>query len=1134
MNVLPVSGYPYVSLSANYPYDEFISFNPYFQQYSNGYYMFKHNIFNTINDLSFNRYTGFYVTDLFQQSDIIKHKKINIEEQFSNSFLNLFMISNLNYVTVGADGFLYANEFEASRSALFQAVVDEEDNTIYFVYDRVYFLMSEPQSPWRLKLYFNDGIAPPIPESYKFKYIKLNDNYLIYTSYGSTGVPIRYLKASINEGFLGFFGTTLGDVGIQVGFNFVNYDFIPEANLDGLIEKSWFYGYYNKPIDFEKNINAFPNMTKSVSGVKQNFLLSSPYQTKISDIHTPEDLNGQVRVSTLDLDVISMKNVKNPNYKYSKLPYNMESDENYTEIDDTHPESEVNKRKYCKIFTGSNQELGYEYPLLTYTVNNKSLELLKDNTTYFHYPSTAPVIDINKSGLKEAGAFPSLIPFYADKVFKKDAGYGDHIYWGDSTQLQNGQWLCAWLSGNNEDSVWMDRWYSPESLSVFSALTATLPENLTCGINSSAIREFGFVDVPSIMTFEPEVWYKYFHVGEEFIKYSVDEIINFNEQYLTLNFSNWQTSSVKDETKFKNNGIVVNFDGFNPSITNELGENAIELNGVNEYVFIPYDDTIKPLGSNSFCIWAYSDDWEKVRNSEIVSNGNNNYYNLRVSNGLENPISVVYAQDTNRLILFNNNSKAYSFVNLSSGANTPMVDNACVDSNLNIWALDSSNNYLYKISYGGIIELKIDFPTNASLSNLTQDSSGNAHVLDCSSGVVSSFDLNGFNISTTATSFSACGDYKIEMDLNDNLQGQVCTKLIIDNRNYPWSISLDRTTLFRSTTHVLSTDVIEDAVVDHESFMWVLVDHNKLYKLDSVGNFVVSATVPLSEEISSFGNIAIKNDYNPRLNLDENTIIVRKGNFFYEFDNKMNYRRRHTISVIPAETNYVTFLTDWSGYNFGRKYVYLKDFNGVRNLELIYTLFNPSDGIMDFKMSIPVNRLYKGWHHFCGVFDEETSTLKFYVDGEAEDRILNVPTGSEMYVVLKNSILLGNKMGLIETFNEELAVRRRYFFKGWLDDFRIYNKPLSDLEVKLIHKMKQRFFDIDWHIPTGVQYYVEEVQKFFRQKLSGSKANHYNIRIIGLKIDNDEVKSEIERIIKNTVKKVVPVYTQLHKIKWDV
>jgi hypothetical protein len=1140
MNVLPVSTYPYTALSAVYPYDESISFNPYFQQFNNGFFFFSHNVFKSVNDLSFNRYTGFYLTDKFKNEQIIKNVKINKKESFSNSFLNLYMFSNLSYASIGQpEGpnqtqYLYADKFQVSDSTVFQVIKDEVEQKIWFIYNKAYYVQAEDKPPWRLKLYYNGGEAPPpeLEDSYKFKYYRYGENFLIYTNYGSTGVLTRFLKSSLSEKYLGFFGTTLMDQGIQIGFNFLDFNFTPAVTLNGLNEKSWFYSYYNRPVNFEENFNVNPNLTKSVSGIKQNFLVSVPYQTKISDVSLPEELGGDFKVSSFNLDLMSLKNIKNSNYQYSKLPYNLDIDDNFDEVDDADKESEFNKRDYLKIFTGSNQEYGFEKPLMSYSVNNKKIIFKKDETTFFHYPSTAPTILLNESGLKEAGATPSTIPFFADKIFKKDAQYGKHIYWGDSTQFQNGQWLCSWLSGSNENGVWMDRWYLPDEISAFAALTAYLPEPISCGINYANFNNIKVFDSKSIMTLEPEVWYKYFHVGESFVKYSVDEIVNFDEKYLTVHYDNWRLSSISDNTSFKNNALFINFsDSFSDSI-NELKDNVADLNGSDQYVLIPYSNTLKYKNSNTFSIWAYSDDWEKVKSSDIVSNGNGNYFNLKISNGLQVPIHAMFGKDTNTITLFNNDNLVYNYVKLISYSNPTNINSICLDDNFNVWTLDNANNVLYKINYNGSIENKINFPPSFNLSNLTINSKGEIFVLNTNTGNLSGFDLNFTTVSTINTNYLG-GDYYIECNLTDAISGVRASKLLFDSKNYPWILSTDKKVLNRFETPVLQAEyMVDDFCIDNLDNIWVLFDKNKIYRLDQIGSLTLSAVLPIKNLDSEAGKITIINDFYQKTDTDENFVIINKNKSLYKYDSKLNFVKRYNSAVIPYENNYVNTFGDWSGYNYNRKYIYFKNFNGSKNLQLNYTLFNNQLGIKDYSLFTPIKKLNKGWHLFNGVYDNDQNKIYFYIDGELEGRVLSTIPNTVMYLNLNNSMLLGNKMGVINSLSDELVLKNKFTFKGKIDDFRVYNKPLNELEIKLLYYLKKKFYDINWHIPTGFQIYVEEIERFFKHKMPGSKSNHFNINISNSNISDLEVRGQIESVIKNTVQKIAPAYTQLYKINW--
>ena len=1118
MKITPVSSFPYTSLSAKYLHDQYVNFEPYYQQYDNGYYVFKHDIFREVEDLSFNKYTGFYITEKVKQSDIIADKKIEQDELFTDSFVQLYMKSIASFVSFNeTDKILYADKYNTKDATTFQ-VISNPDNTITFYYNKTSLIICESVTPWRLKLVDIETKNSLQEGSYKFKYEKHNGSYLIYTTYGVSGASKRYLKSSKNELFVGFFGTTLNDSDIQIDFNFIDYNYVPSLLLNGSDEQSWYYKYHNKPLDFQNNINVAPNFNTSISGVQQNFLVTIPYETKISD-------------SSMNLDILSLKNIKNPNYKYSKLPYNLDDDDNFDEVNDSSEQSSINKRQYSKIFTGTNQEHGYEMPLLSYMSNNKSIEFLKDNTTFFHYPSSAPIVKLCESGLKEAGAVPSTVPFYADKVFKKDTEYGKTTHWGESTQLRNGQWLCSWLSGNNEDSVWVDRWYNPQVITTFAALNTYLPENIVCGSVQASALGISVVDVPTSLTFEPQVWYKYFHVGEKFINYIVDEVIDYKKQYLKTHFNNWQLSSIQDTTVNGNNGT---FEGYTALIQNNLNDtvdNVAVLDGKTQYISIPYSDTIKVSGSNSFSIWAYSDNWETLKNCEIVSNGQNNYYNLRVTNGLETPISVIYANDVNRLMFFNSNQKPYAYVSLPNGNQKPIINSVCLDTSLNVWSLDVANNYFYKISYTGVIENKLEFPSTMKFAPISLGDNNVVYLLDTNSGNVSGFNADLSCVFVSSTNFTS-NDYKISFNSNNNMFGVEATKFEFDNTDYPWFLSVDKKTIYRHDFNVVEkSSEIADFTIDSSGYVFVLFN-NEVHKLDSVGNFLLSATLPSTTAYTDSGNIMVMNDYYYKTEKDENYIVVKKNNKFYKFNNNLEFISKNSISIIPNEKNYIGFYSDCNGYNNKRKFSYKHDFNGLTNLQLNFKLFSNAFGIEEYTLYAPINRLYKGWHHFTGVFNREESKIYFYIDGVLEDRQATVSPLSEMYRSLKNSMYLGAKMGTIDSFNKELYLENNYLFKGMVDDFRVYNKALNFTDVQNLFKLKQKFENIDWHIPTGFRCYVEEIQKFFKHKAPGSKSNHYNLNIVGLKITDSAIREQIEEIIRTTVLKITPANTHLYKVNW--
>lgn len=140
-------------------------------------------------------------------------------------------------------------------------------------------------------------------------------------------------------------------------------------------------------------------------------------------------------------------------------------------------ESIHQQRDYNKLFTGTNQLRGTDRIYFDYTVKQFEIEF-QSGMNYFNTPQNMePVkrLNINDSKLYECGAIGSDNPSRSDKIYKQRANYSDTTRWGDPTDEHTGTWLCTWLSAGDDPSVqpvWVDRYYNPSTSSYISALTS--------------------------------------------------------------------------------------------------------------------------------------------------------------------------------------------------------------------------------------------------------------------------------------------------------------------------------------------------------------------------------------------------------------------------------------------------------------------------------------------------------------------------------------------------------------------------------------------------------------------------------------------------------------------------------------
>lgn len=306
-------------------------------------------------------------------------------------------------------------------------------------------------------------------------------------------------------------------------------------SLDTKIVNTWVsYSIFGD----QNNLNI--NESKSYKNIYNNYLLTVPYKT--------------ITESTAQYNVLQLKNQLTPKFESSRgNPF-----PNYRECD---------HREYDKIFSGTNQIRGSDQLTFGYNSYVTTIDLKPDKITYFNTPQDMyPLekININDSGLIEAGAIGGDTPVVSDKLFKKAADYKYNTPYGAPTEEESGVWLCSWLKtniGTDWDSkaiygkdilvnhkgktykareetsntrpdlnlqvwkeipggepVWVDRYYNPEK---FSAEQAMKIEGQYYDYTSKfeyVVQKFNAQDVyvfdkKSDVTFEPGSLYAYYRVG---------------------------------------------------------------------------------------------------------------------------------------------------------------------------------------------------------------------------------------------------------------------------------------------------------------------------------------------------------------------------------------------------------------------------------------------------------------------------------------------------------------------------------------------------------------------------------------------------------------------------------------------
>ena len=107
------------------------------------------------------------------------------------------------------------------------------------------------------------------------------------------------------------------------------------------------------------------------------------------------------------------------------------------------------------------------------------------------------------------------------------------------------------------------------------------------------------------------------------------------------------------------------------------------------------------------------------------------------------------------------------------------------------------------------------------------------------------------------------------------------------------------------------------------------------------------------------------------------------------------------------------------------------------------------------------------------------------------------------------------------------------FFRGNIDSVRIYSKPLRLIDIFYIHLDKYGYYPIKWNCDCGERFLLEEVQRFFKFKTPGMKSTYFNMRIIGLKIEDESIQDLIKDIIARTSKRLIPMYANNLQVTFE-
>jgi hypothetical protein len=828
-------------------------------------------------------------------------------------------------------------------------------------------------------------------------------------------------------------------------------------------------------------------------------------------------------------------------------------------------------RQYNRIFAGHNEERGYTSPLLSYGVSSRQFHFYTDAHNIFKFPDSLSATDIIDTAFIDSGSFPGALPLYSDYI---NFAPNCEILGEDDMRDDFGPYLCTWLYrpslATSAIPIWIDRWYDPLDITQDEAFTIELSAD-------SRIK-----DEISRLQLKPGVEYDYFRIGSYTNETLVSRIDT--DKNLLLNFEDWNEANVNiaggttsnDKSDIVNkiyplitapeeNVVVANDnikrDNFNPG--NDI---VLDIRG-SAYAYADYSSSLINNNDFSVGVWAKTDKWDDSNQKHLLSNGFRSGWNLKVNTGFHNPLACFFtesASDPNNpslesvALIFTIENKLFFQLSQDTREDTfgtyiyesviTSPDSYIVDDDMFMYVLHpgGGNKVISKIDIlNGVIVDQSDPLGSVNFSAIRFNKDGDIVALAFENYqiVTKALDLVGVWTLIDYDDIPGSAGY---YDINANNETiKSATKVVTDNFNHRWEIGTDnkiyRRRYLGSTYEPaqLIYDVnAEDIRCSHDDKLWVITNSGSrslvIYDISEI-QFILDNPVLtlLATEIKNNDISFLTSNY--RFSLFNYNNEVRA--FVVDDDEEKSYIMTDTGSILKTrrynlpQTRTLVDQSECTTYDWHRKFSYIKN-NRLPAVELQVTYRStPTSPLSTIQATFPVDNLIDNeWHHFG--FTYASSAINLYMDTILLSTIDTALTNN-IFHIYETPLTIGVATGTTDLLSRQLGLDNYGYFDGYFDDLRIYDDILTQAEYERIYTQKFLYKDLALDLRyDDMHYYVEEIERFFKFKLPGSKSQLFNIKITGFRTSSEETKQTIEGIISNTIENVAPAYTELYKITW--
>lgn len=219
--------------------------------------------------------------------------------------------------------------------------------------------------------------------------------------------------------------------------------------------------------------------------------------------------------------------------------------------------------------------------------------------------------------------------------------------------------------------------------------------------------------------------------------------------------------------------------------------------------------------------------------------------------------------------------------------------------------------------------------------------------------------------------------------------------------------------------------------------------------------------------------------------------------------------------------------------NYLREYVHGTYPPANLNIKAITTNVYDSTDLSVNEIIYSLSALDPGWHNFSVRFDSYHGFMVLFIDSQIVQTVQFAPRKYKFSNLIYRPFLVGssgfnNSLPLFKYLKKDSYLTENIKIKN----FYLYNTPLNDYDVFMHTKLNGNIQDIHFDIPCGKRNYVEEIERYFKADLPGSKSTLYNVILRNTGITDPNLQAALEQRIINTLATSAPIYSKLNTIKW--